>query len=397
MSALHEFIRNFKKVPLTMKEMFAANPNRFAEFSQVLSITGGTILLDYSKNLIDANTFDQLIQLARDSNVEKMRDSMMEGKKVNFTEDRAVLHIALRNRSNRPILVDGKDVMPGVNAVLEHMSKFCSSVRSGEWKGFTGKPIKDVVNIGIGGSDLGPVMVTECLKPYASHIRVHFVSNIDGTHIAETLKKVDPETVLFIIASKTFTTIETMTNANSAKKWFLEHAKDISHVAKHFVALSTNAKEVREFGIAAENMFEFWDWVGGRYSLWSAIGLSIALYVGMENFIKLLEGAHEMDKHFREMPLHKNIPVILAVLGVLYINIYGAETQAILPYDQYMSRFPAYFQQGDMESNGKFVTVMLRRLIMLRVLLFGGNLEQTVSTHFINLFIKALELFLVTF
>ncbi|CAH8635601.1 unnamed protein product [Schistosoma margrebowiei] len=323
--------------------------------SQVLSLPGGTILLDYSKNLIDTQNFDQLIKLARDSNVEKMRDDMMEGRKINFTEDRAVLHIALRNRSNVPIMVDGKDVMPGVNAVLEHMSKFCDSVRSGEWKGYTGKQITDVVNIGIGGSDLGPVMVTECLKPYASHIRVHFVSNIDGTHIAETLKKVNSETVLFIIASKTFTTIETMTNANSAKEWFLEHAKNVSHVAKHFVALSTNATEVCKFGIAPENMFEFWDWVGGRYSLWSAIGLSIALYVGMENFIKLLEGAHEMDKHFKETPLHKNLPVILAVLGVMYINIYGAETQAILPYDQYMSRFAAYFQQGDMESNGKFV------------------------------------------
>ncbi|CAH8633745.1 unnamed protein product [Schistosoma bovis] len=355
MSALHDFVRNFKKVPQTMREMFAANPKRFSEFSQVLSLPGGTILLDYSKNLIDTQSFDQLIKLARDSNVEKMRDDMMEGRKINFTEDRAVLHIALRNRSNVPIMVDGKNVMPGVNAVLEHMSKFCDSVRSGEWKGYTGKQITDVVNIGIGGSDLGPVMVTECLKPYASHIRVHFVSNIDGTHIAETLKKVNSETVLFIIASKTFTTIETMTNANSAKEWFLEHAKNVSHVAKHFVALSTNATEVCKFGIAPENMFEFWDWVGGRYSLWSAIGLSIALYVGMENFIKLLEGAHEMDKHFKETPLHKNLPVILAVLGVMYINIYGAETQAILPYDQYMSRFAAYFQQGDMESNGKFV------------------------------------------
>ncbi|CAH8664263.1 unnamed protein product [Schistosoma rodhaini] len=355
MSALHDFLRNFKKVPQTMKEMFAANPKRFSEFSQILSLPGGTILLDYSKNLIDTQSFDQLIKLAKDSNVEKMRDDMMEGRKINFTEDRAVLHIALRNRSNVPIMVDGKDVMPGVNAVLQHMSKFCDSVRSGEWKGYTGKQITDVVNIGIGGSDLGPVMVTECLKPYASHIRVHFVSNIDGTHIAETLKKVNSETVLFIIASKTFTTIETMTNANSAKEWFLGHAKNVSHVAKHFVALSTNATEVCKFGIAPENMFEFWDWVGGRYSLWSAIGLSIALYVGMENFIKLLEGAHEMDKHFKETPLHKNLPVILAVLGVMYINIYGAETQAILPYDQYMSRFAAYFQQGDMESNGKFV------------------------------------------
>ncbi|KAG5442913.1 Glucose-6-phosphate isomerase [Clonorchis sinensis] len=356
MAALKEFLANFKKVPLTMKEMFEKNPKRFTELSQVLNLAHGNILLDYSKNLIDTDTFNKLIQLAKDSHVEKLRDAMFAGEKINFTENRAVLHIALRNRSNVPILVDGKDVMPGVNAVLNHMKDFCGRVITGAWKGYTNKAITDVVNIGIGGSDLGPVMATECLKPYANHLRVHFVSNIDGTHMAETLKKLNPETTLFIIASKTFTTIETMTNSHSAKQWFLEHAKEEVHVAKHFVALSTNSDEVKKFGIAEENMFEFWDWVGGRYSLWSAIGLSIALYVGMDNFIQLLEGAHAMDKHFKEAPLHKNLPVILAVLGVLYINVYGAETHAILPYDQYMSRFAAYFQQGDMESNGKFVT-----------------------------------------
>ncbi|CAL8081756.1 unnamed protein product [Calicophoron daubneyi] len=356
MAALKNFLSSFKKVDCTMKEMFEKNPKRFSEFSQVLRLPRGTILLDYSKNLIDMDVFNKLIQLAKDSNVERMRDAMMSGERINFTEDRAVLHIALRNRSNIPILVDGKDVMPGVNAVLEHMKDFCESVRSGQWKGYTGKSITDVINIGIGGSDLGPVMATECLKPYASHIKVHFVSNIDGTHMAETLKKLNPETALFIIASKTFTTMETMTNSQTAKEWFLSHAKNEAFVAKHFVALSTNAPEVKKFGIAEENMFEFWDWVGGRYSLWSAIGLSIALYIGMDHFIELLEGAHAMDKHFKEAPLHKNLPVILAVLGVLYINVYGAETHAILPYDQYMSRFAAYFQQGDMESNGKFVT-----------------------------------------
>ncbi|KAF8570244.1 hypothetical protein P879_04309 [Paragonimus westermani] len=356
MAALKEFLATFSKTSLTMKEMFDKNPKRFTELSQLLSLPQGNILLDYSKNLIDTDSFDRLIKLAKDSGVEKMRDDMFSGAKINFTEDRAVLHVALRNRTNTPIFVDGKDVMPGVNAVLNHMKEFCDKVRSGVWKGYTGKAISDVVNIGIGGSDLGPVMATECLKHYASHIKVHFVSNIDGTHIVETLKHLNPETTIFIVASKTFTTIETMTNSNSAKAWFLERAKDEVHVAKHFVALSTNAAEVKKFGIAEENMFEFWDWVGGRYSLWSAIGLSIALYVGMDNFIGMLEGAHAMDKHFKEAPLHKNLPVILAVLGVMYINVYGTETHAILPYDQYMSRFAAYFQQGDMESNGKFVT-----------------------------------------
>nr|CUU99314.1 hypothetical transcript [Hymenolepis microstoma] len=280
-----------------------------------------------------------LFELAKACHVEELRDAMFRGDKINFTENRSVLHIALRNRANTPILVDGQ------NGVL-----------SGKLQGFTGKDFTDVVNIGIGGSDLGPVMATNCLKPFATHLKVHFVSNIDGTHIAETLKNVQPETTLFIIASKTFTTAETMTNAQYAKEWLLEQLKDPKAVANHFVALSTNTKAVKAFGINEENMFEFWDWVGGRYSMWSAIGLSIALYIGMDNFERLLDGAHAMDKHFKETPIEKNIPLILGLLGVMYINAYKAETQAILPYDQYMNRFPAYFQQGDMESNGKYVT-----------------------------------------
>jgi glucose-6-phosphate isomerase len=282
---------------------------------------------------------------------------MFAGEKINNTENRAVLHVALRNRSNKAIKVDGEDIMPKINAVLLKMKKFCEEVRSGSWKGYSGKAITDIVNIGIGGSDLGPYMVTEALKPYGKKgLHVHFVSNVDGTHIAETLKKVKPESTLFIIASKTFTTQETLTNADSAKKWFLETAKDQKAVAKHFVALSTNVKECTAFGIDSKNMFEFWDWVGGRYSLWSAIGLSIAVYIGFENFEELLTGAHEIDEHFRHTAFEKNIPVILALLGVWYNNFYQADSHAILPYDQYMHRFPAYFQQGDMESNGKRVT-----------------------------------------
>ncbi|CAH2324181.1 glucose-6-phosphate isomerase [Pelobates cultripes] len=282
---------------------------------------------------------------------------MFSAEKINFTENRAVLHIALRNRSNTPIQVDGKDVTPEVNAVLEKMKAFSQKVRSGDWKGYTGKSITDVVNIGIGGSDLGPLMVTEALKPYSKGgPRVWFVSNIDGTHIAKTLAELNPETTLFIIASKTFTTQETITNAETAREWFLNSAKDPSAVAKHFVALSTNAPKVKDFGIDTANMFEFWDWVGGRYSLWSAIGLSIALHIGFDNFEKLLSGAHWMDNHFYNSPLENNIPVLLAVLGVWYINFYGCETHALLPYDQYMHRFAAYFQQGDMESNGKYIT-----------------------------------------
>merc|ERR1719423_62187 len=299
------------------------------------------------------------MDLARARDVEGARSAMFSGAAINFTEGRSVLHVALWNRANTPVLVGGQDVMPGVNAVLDHMKTFCGQVISGAWKGYTGKYITDVVNIGIGGSDLGPLMVTEALKPYQarSDLRAHFVSNIDGTHMAETLKKLDPETSLFIVASKTFTTQETITNATTAKMWFLESAKDESAVAKHFIALSTNKVKVSEFGIDAENnMFEFWDWVGGRYSLWSAIGMSIALYIGFDNFAKLLDGAHYIDKHFKETKLEDNVPVILALLGIWYINFYGAETHAMLPYDQYMHRFAAYFQQGDMESNGKYIT-----------------------------------------
>lgn len=280
---------------------------------------------------------------------------MFSGEKINRTENRAVLHVALRNRSNTPILVDGKDVMPEVNAVLEKMKTFSEAIISGEWKGYTGKAITDVVNIGIGGSDLGPYMVTEALRPYKNHLNMHFVSNVDGTHIAEVLKKVNPETTLFLVASKTFTTQETMTNAHSARDWFLKAAGDEKHVAKHFAALSTNAKAVGEFGIDTANMFEFWDWVGGRYSLWSAIGLSIVLSIGFDNFVELLSGAHAMDKHFSTTPAEKNLPVLLALIGIWYNNFFGAETEAILPYDQYMHRFAAYFQQGNMESNGKYV------------------------------------------
>ncbi|XP_056906770.1 glucose-6-phosphate isomerase a [Takifugu flavidus] len=342
---------------LNMRDMFAAEPDRFSRFSTTLQTEEGDILLDFSKNLINQEVLDMLLLLARSRGVEEARQKMFSGEKINFTEGRAVLHVALRNRSNEPICVDGTDVMPEVNRVLEKMKTFCHRVRSGEWKGFSGKSITDVVNIGIGGSDLGPLMVTEALKPYsAGGPNVWFVSNIDGTHMAKTLAKLDAETTLFIIASKTFTTQETITNAESAKDWFLQTAPDKSAVAKHFVALSTNSAKVRDFGIDTENMFEFWDWVGGRYSLWSAIGLSIALHVGFEHFEQLLSGAHWMDKHFRSAPLESNAPVLLALLGVWYINFFQAETQALLPYDQYMHRFAAYFQQGDMESNGKYIT-----------------------------------------
>ena len=321
-----------------------------------MSLPSGEFLFDYSKNLINEQILKLLLDLAKSRKVEEKRDEMFSGKKINFTENRAVLHIALRNRTNTPIVVDGKDVMPGVNAVLTKMEKFSNDIINGVWKGYTGKNITDVVNIGIGGSDLGPLMVTEALKHYQKGPNVHFVSNIDGTHLAVTLQKLNPETTLFIIASKTFTTQETITNANSAKQWFLKQSNDEKAVAKHFVALSTNKEKVTGFGIDENSMFEFWDWVGGRYSLWSAIGLSICCNIGFDNFRQLLEGAHWMDNHFKSTPLEKNVPVLMALLGVWYINFYGAETLAILPYDQYLHRFAAYFQQGDMESNGKYIT-----------------------------------------
>ena len=338
---------------LHMRDLFAADPCRFDRFSLRL----GDILFDYSKNRITEATMALLFELARQAGVEARRDAMFAGEKINVTEDRAVLHVALRNREDRPIIVDGQDVMPGVNRVLGQMRGFCARVHSGQWTGYTGKKITDVVNIGIGGSDLGPQMVTRALAHYAvPGITSHFVSNVDGTHLAETLKQVSPETTLFIIASKTFTTLETMANAHSARDWFLAAARDDQAVAKHFVALSTNSEAVAKFGINPANMFVFWDWVGGRYSLWSAIGLSIALAVGFECFEELLAGAFAADEHFRTAPLEKNIPVIMGLLGVWYGDFFGAETQAVLPYDQYLSRFAAYLQQGDMESNGKSVT-----------------------------------------
>ncbi|MCG9553825.1 glucose-6-phosphate isomerase [Vibrio sp. Isolate31] len=337
---------------MDMKELFAQDAKRFESFSTRF---GSDILVDYSKNLIDSETMQHLFALANETEVKSAIEAMFSGDAINKTEGRSVLHTALRNRSDKPVMVDGKDVMPAVNAVLAKMELFTHRIVSGEWKGYTGKEITDVVNIGIGGSDLGPYMVTEALTPYKTRLNMHFVSNVDGTHIVETLKSLNPETTLFLVASKTFTTQETMTNAHSARDWFLAEAGDNAHVAKHFAALSTNATAVAEFGIDTDNMFEFWDWVGGRYSLWSAIGLSISLSVGFDNFVELLEGAHEMDNHFASTEFESNIPVILALIGIWYNNFHGAESEAILPYDQYMHRFAAYFQQGNMESNGKFV------------------------------------------
>jgi glucose-6-phosphate isomerase len=335
-----------------MKDMFLKDAMRFSKYSLAFE----DITIDYSKNILSGKTLKLLLELAQECHVRDAIEKMFSGETINETEGRAVLHVALRNRSNTPIYVDDTDVMPEVNAVLEQMKNFSDRIISGEWKGYSGKSVTDIVNIGIGGSDLGPLMVTEALMPYRKpHIRVHFVSNIDGTHITETLKKLSPETTLFMVASKTFTTQETMTNAQSARKWFLAVARDESSIKKHFVAISTNTKEVQQFGIDPANMFKFWDWVGGRYSLWSAIGLSIACSIGFENFTELLDGAHSMDMHFINAPFEKNIPVILALIGVWYTNFFGAETEAILPYDQYMHRFPAYFQQGNMESNGKSV------------------------------------------
>ncbi|HDC0932195.1 TPA: glucose-6-phosphate isomerase [Escherichia coli] len=348
--ALQKHFDEMKDV--TIADLFAKDGDRFSKFSATF---GDQMLVDYSKNRITEETLAKLQDLAKECDLAGAIKSMFSGEKINRTENRAVLHVALRNRSNTPILVDSKDVMPEVNAVLEKMKTFSEAIISGEWKGYTGKAITDVVNIGIGGSDLGPYMVTEALRPYKNHLNMHFVSNVDGTHIAEVLKKVNPETTLFLVASKTFTTQETMTNAHSARDWFLKAAGDEKHVAKHFAALSTNAKAVGEFGIDTANMFEFWDWVGGRYSLWSAIGLSIVLSIGFDNFVELLSGAHAMDKHFSTTPAEKNLPVLLALIGIWYNNFFGAETEAILPYDQYMHRFAAYFQQGNMESNGKYV------------------------------------------
>ncbi len=348
--ALQKHFDEMKDV--TIADLFAKDGDRFSKFSATFD---DQMLVDYSKNRITEETLAKLQDLAKECDLAGAIKSMFSGEKINRTENRAVLHVALRNRSNTPILVDGKDVMPEVNAVLEKMKTFSEAIISGEWKGYTGKAITDVVNIGIGGSDLGPYMVTEALRPYKNHLNMHFVSNVDGTHIAEVLKKVNPETTLFLVASKTFTTQETMTNAHSARDWFLKAAGDEKHVAKHFAALSTNAKAVGEFGIDTANMFEFWDWVGGRYSLWSAIGLSIVLSIGFDNFVELLSGAHAMDKHLSTTPAEKNLPVLLALIGIWYNNFFGAETEAILPYDQYMHRFAAYFQQGNMESNGKYV------------------------------------------
>lgn len=351
--AYQKLLAHFETVQTAqIKDLFQEDPARFEQFS----LRFEDILLDYSKNRITGETRRLLLELAQECELSDAIGKLFSGDKINATEDRAVLHVALRNRSNTPIDVDGEDVMPLVNGVLEKARVFSEKVISGDWKGYSGKAITDVVNIGIGGSDLGPVMVTEALKAYKNHLNLHFVSNVDGTHIAETLKGLDPETTLFLIASKTFTTQETMANAHSARDWFLKSAADESAVAKHFVALSTNAKEVAKFGIDTNNMFEFWDWVGGRYSLWSAIGLSIILSIGFDNFVQLLEGAHAMDNHFRETPFEQNIPVILALVGIWYNNFFGAESNVILPYDQYLHRFAAYFQQGDMESNGKYVS-----------------------------------------
>ena len=336
---------------MQMKDMFATDGNRFTKFS----LAAGDIFFDYSKNIITEKTMELLLQLANECQLPQAIKAMFDGEKINETEGRAVLHTALRNFSGNPVMVDGKDVMPDIKAVLQQMKNFCAKVHDGQWKGYSGKRIKYIVNIGIGGSDLGPVMVTEALKPYwVQGIQTYFVSNVDGTHIAETLKKINAEETLFLIASKTFTTQETMANAHTAREWFLQQAKEEAHIAKHFVALSTNEKDVVKFGISPENMFVFWDWVGGRYSLWSAIGLSIALTVGYDNFESLLKGACQSDDHFVNESFEKNIPVLMAIIGVWYGNFFGAASEVILPYDQYLHRFAAYMQQGNMESNGKY-------------------------------------------
>ncbi|HUS02457.1 MAG TPA: glucose-6-phosphate isomerase [Chitinophagaceae bacterium] len=352
-SAWKELQKHYEEIKHThLKELFIEDENRFKKYT----LSAQDIICDYSKNIITDKTLELLLKLAEECELKTAIEAMFNAEKINETEDRAVLHTALRNCFDKPVLLDGKDVMPGVKKVLEQMRDFCKKVHEGEWKGYSGKKIKYIVNIGIGGSDLGPVMVTEALKPYwIENIQPFFVSNIDGTHIAEVLKKVTPDETLFLIASKTFTTQETMTNAFTAREWFLKEASEEKYVAKHFVALSTNIEAVKKFGIDEQNMFVFWDWVGGRYSLWSAIGLSIALTVGYDNFEELLKGAHEIDKHFRERSFNKNIPVLMGLISIWYLNFFGAKTEAILPYDQYMHRFAAYFQQENMESNGKYV------------------------------------------
>ena len=350
--ALQKHYQSVEK--LHLRDLFAEDPQRFDKFSLQLN----DILFDYSKHRITDTTLKLLVELAEQTGLQEKIDKMFAGEKINTTEQRPVLHIALRNRNNRPILIDEQDVMPQVNTVLKKMGVFCEQVRAGHWLGTTGQPITDIVNIGIGGSDLGPLMVTEALKPYGhERLNIHFVSNVDATHLVETLRHLNPETTLFLIASKTFTTQETMANAHSARQWLLKQVKDEAAVAQHFVAISTNRKKVCEFGIDPDNMFEFWDWVGGRYSLWSAIGLSIAIYVGMDNFEELLSGAHQADEHFRTTTFGENVPVLMGLLGIWYNNFFGADSHVILPYDQSLHRFPAYFQQGDMESNGKRVTL----------------------------------------
>ncbi|KAI9750648.1 MAG: glucose-6-phosphate isomerase [Lichina confinis] len=344
---------------IVLKEYFAKDPDRFTKFSREFHNTADEldILFDFSKNFLTEETLTLLVELAEEAGLEKLRDDMFAGEKINFTENRAVYHVALRNTSKQPMQVDGKSVVEEVHDVLDHMKTFSEQVRSGGWKGYSGKRIDTIINIGIGGSDLGPVMVCEALKPYGDrNLKMHFVSNIDGTHIAEALRDADPETTLFLIASKTFTTAETTTNANTAKTWFLKTAQDEEYIAKHFVALSTNEAEVTKFGIDKGNMFGFQDWVGGRYSVWSAIGLSVCLYIGFDNFHKFLEGAHAMDKHFKETPLKDNIPVLGGLLSVWYSDFFGAQTHLVSPFDQYLHRFPAYLQQLSMESNGKAIT-----------------------------------------
>lgn len=343
---------------VSMRDEFALDSGRFERFS----LYSGDLLLDYSKNRITKSTIKKLVALAESLNLSDWIEKMFTGEAINTTEDRAVLHTALRNRSNNPVMVDGEDVMPAINAVLAQMKRFCGQVHSGEWLGYTGKRITDIVNIGIGGSDLGPAMICDALEPYAVEgMTAHFVSNVDGTDLSTTLEKLNPETTLFVVASKTFTTQETLTNAESARAWFLQSGQQ-QDVAKHFVAVSTNAEAVTAFGIDTANMFEIWDWVGGRYSLWSAIGLPIALYVGMENFERLLAGGHEMDNHFRTQPFEQNMPVIMGLLGVWYVNFFGAQTHAIVPYDHSLARFPSHMQQLDMESNGKVTNRKGQRL-----------------------------------